>query len=116
MWESFTKRRQDGLINAGIQIADQTLDLTQTFTKPSKNPEILTKDLLLGFSFVAAATFAFVPVIGPLAGVPAGATLSAVAAAGGTAGAAVGGAGGFLGNSLSSGYVTNDVEGISPRR
>lgn len=79
------------------------LDLTQTFTKPTQNQDVLTRDILLGFSFVAIAAFIFVPVAGPLLAGGLATVLDVVGASGVTAAIAVSDAGSFLGNSLING-------------
>ena len=83
---------QDAGLNSGIYLANINLDLTKTFSKPDANPDIILKDVLLSFSFAAAASAALIPVIGP------GLDVAAASIAIGSS--AIGTAGGFLGNAI----------------
>ena len=91
--------------NAGVQASFELIDLTKTFTKPDKDPQILTKDLLIGFSFLVTTAFSFVPVVGQVAavGTATAAGLSGLAAFGGAAGGVLSSANGVFSNELSSG-------------
>lgn len=93
---------QDGLTGAAIDTSFLTLDLTQTFTKPFKNPNILTRDLLLGFSYIATAAFTLIPLAGPLIA-SAAVALDTVGAVGSMAAGAVSSGAGFWGLALSTG-------------
>ncbi len=94
---------RDGLTGAGIDTSFLTLDLASVFTKPSKNPDILTRHLLVGFAFLAATASTFIPVAGPLLATSTAATLSVVGEVGSVAGNAVSTGPGFLGLVISTG-------------
>ena len=89
---------QEGLQNAGVDISLLNLDLSSVFSKPSKNPELLTREILIGFSTLAVAVFSAIPVAGEIFIASAASTLipDAIGAAGGVAAAAVGNGAGFF--------------------
>ena len=68
----------------------ETLDIASVFTKPSHNPDLLLREILIGFSALAVVLFTFIPVVGEI--VAAGATLAydVIGYVGGTAAAAIG--------------------------
>ncbi len=101
---------QQGFTDAGVLTALSTMNMAQTFTHPTVNQDVFTRDLLLGFAMLATAVFAFVPVVGE---VVAGAALtgeaailaakqgaSALGAAGSVTSATLSTSGAFLATSL----------------
>ena len=91
---------QSGLTSAGIQIASENLQLTQTFTKPV-DQKIGLRSILLGFALLIAILFAFVPVVGELADATIAAGVAAGAAAIGST--AISTTASFIGISLVNG-------------
>lgn len=82
---------QTALIFTGVDNSFETLDVASVFTKLSHNPDLLLREILIGFS-----AFIFIPVVGEI--VAAGATLAydVIGYADGTAAAAIGNGAGLF--------------------